>query len=1028
MKSALFNRPEFFPEELFATELSEFCETFAEAIPEKCDVVILPYGGYYPLALQQPLLAFLAAGGTVITLGDRPFGSPCEWTGTQWEVCDPHDFGDRWRHGFGFLERMKFGLSFREVPKVNGLRDKDFSVRVAPEFRDCFPQEYYGCRYCGDPAPTPFGRKRAVASAEYSTSVEFKDFISITETGKGRLLTVGILPDESWPEETVRGFLTGLLQVLERDNAARIREYPAIPAVIRADETVILDRPAKLDGREVPAGPLPLFAPGKYEFDFGDCRSTLSVLPARELPETRIGRRNSYGTIEVDGEVMPAHLYAFTPYDQVFDRLVGEFSKAGIQLVNFLLPPTFGWLGPDEYDWSVFDRFAERILHGNPRALLIPRFYLQTPPWWDRLHPEDRLRYRNGQNFFDNRGLPPARRTSKYSNRAFGDRTTTACWNSPTYQCDVKKMLDSLMTYIRSSRYRGNFGGCFLANGTYGEWITPAAPGEQGEDFSRHGLAAFRRWLEGQPGGETERLRRFASLGSDVKNLRLADTERVREFNRRTGDVDNADDVVRFTAPADILDAEPPSYIRRHLGSIGILRDPEKEFDTIEYYRYQRETFQPLINLFAKHFHTITGNRQCCGAFTGYLMQEYLQDSDFEYNHFGFHKHFLCADDSPDMACAPFMYFNRNNIPEGSANIRTVPGSYALHNKLYITANDQRTALSDVSGDFTLIGNGGANRIEDSVQYLRRNFLIALCHGAGLWWNDFGNGWHDHPLAMRTIARCQEVYRELIAEERSPRLLPSRLNVLYTTSAYDYVVAASPLCRLSSAAQVQEHLDRTGRPWEAYFLEDLPHLKGRAWFFTNSWALTSEQLEAIDRLKKDGNLLIFLYAPGFYLDGRPDVENCRKTTGIRLGLSTEPRLHAAKGYTLTAKTELLVPFAPFFFVDDPEAETLARHPETGEAVAAMRDFGDWKSACVTLSLAPAPLLRAILDRAGIPALLETDEGDALYSNGDLVGITALKDGVKCFHGRPRLRDLFTGEVHAGEVSMKRGETFMGRFE
>ncbi len=1059
--AAMFYAADFFPQHLFfganpPTELP----CFEEKIPDGCRTVILPYGGFYPETLREPLLEHLNRGGDLVILGERPLGSPCRKVNGQWEICDPHNFGDRWRHSFASMARVEFGISFLEVPAANVLAADNLKVQVTVDFKECFSAKEFSCeRYTGAAMPLPAGRSRAVASAENSTSCELRDFVNIcepvsVENINGRILIAGILPGSDWTADIHRDFLGGLLKVLEMDAAARLPFKLKLSSwVARADEKIECRCPVgqvalKIGGNEITAGSdpmiLPSLAPGKHPVDFGGYfQGWISVLKNQDIPQVKVCRRHGYPAFEINGNIVPAHLYSFNPFDLALDRLSGQFGEAGIHLYNFLFPPVLGWLGEDCYDWAALDRMVERALHQDPEGMFFPRIFLQTPQWWDDANPGELKYYRNGQNYFDNSGRKPPDRTSKYSMLGLHDRTTTPCWHSVKWRHDVCRMLESLIDHINQSRYRGNFLGYFFANGIFGEWIE-FGDSINGEDFSPASLAAFRQWLRQNYGDDQEKRDQIwneLTADPELVNLNgMASCPSLRDWRQMLTEV----------TPAEFEKAEPPNYVRRHQSEYGVFRNPGRQWDAIEYLRYIQFSRMECIRYFARFFKETTLHKQAIGTFTGYLMQEYLHDADGEAALYGFQRYLMNESSGLDIACSPFHYYRRLNQPECDGNVRTVTGSFKLHNMVFINENDQRTGLSDRQGDFTLISNGGAG-IAESMEYLKRNFLISMVHGAGLWWYDFGGGWYDQPEMMALIGRFQQIYNELVTTSPPAPAELDALNVIYSTSAYDYINACSPLCRINTTVQVQEHLNRNGFPWEAYFLEDLPKVpQCRAWLFMNIYAVTAEQQRQIEQLKQDGNLLIWLYAPGLYAEGQPDLVNCRDLAGFKLNWSKEPstmswevagehsiarklRQNQFQGYFPPDADRLRDAFVPVFYVDDPEAEIVGTYRNSNRTAFAVRDFGNWKSAYIASPLVPAPAVRALMEWAGLTPLL-TGQGDALYSNGDLIGINTRIDGekiVKLPH-EFSITEMITGEKyhsanHELKLHLKRGQIFFGRF-
>ncbi len=97
----------------------------------------------------------------------------------------------------------------------------------------------------------------------------------------------------------------------------------------------------------------------------------------------------------------------------------------------------------------------------------------------------------------------------------------------------------------------------------------------------------------------------------------------------------------------------------------------------------------------------------------------------------------------------------------------------------------------------------------------------------------------------------------------------------------------------------------------------------------------------------------------------------------------------------------------------------------------MRDFGDWKSVFVAIPILPHAITRGILSWAGLTPTLDTD--DALYTNGDFIGIYAKDAGTKTITlpGEFVIDDMFSDrslQSAGGKVTLDIAcaETFIGR--
>ena len=78
----------------------------------------------------------------------------------------------------------------------------------------------------------------------------------------------------------------------------------------------------------------------------------------------------------------------------VFGDYHRSFSDVGVKIHTCILHS--GWVGVDEYDYSLTDRVLEEIFFKNPDGYFIPRIKLNVPVDWCKENPEDVFVYPGG--------------------------------------------------------------------------------------------------------------------------------------------------------------------------------------------------------------------------------------------------------------------------------------------------------------------------------------------------------------------------------------------------------------------------------------------------------------------------------------------------------------------------------------------------------------------------------------------------------------------------------------------------------
>ena len=128
-----------------------------------------------------------------------------------------------------------------------------------------------------------------------------------------------------------------------------------------------------------------------------------------------------------------------------------------------------------------------------------------------------------------------------------------------------------------------------------------------------------------------------------------------------------------------------------------------------------------------------------------------------------------------------------------------------------------------------------------------------------------------------------------------------------------------------------------------------------------------------------------------------DVKITDHSHPICANLTPEDEKEFTTDYEKNTDLDYIKEASPEFFIDDAEAKILGVNSATGRPAFAAKDFGNWKSVYIACPLVPKKVLRNILRWAGLTQTLDTD--DALYTNGDVIGVRAKTEGVKTISAR-----------------------------
>ena len=201
-----------------------------------------------------------------------------------------------------------------------------------------------------------------------------------------------------------------------------------------------------------PPAPAPadLSSPGTLIVDLSDLRETPEPpeTPATEMP----------------------HLYrlpaaaAFSPYGQSADT----------------------WLGPGQYDYTELDRRLAALVAEDPQAQVLLQVPLDSPPWWEALHPEA---------LAPSPAAPPELCAER--------KLTHASWYSPAWREAAREALRNLVKHVEAGPWAGRVLGYELESGRAGRWV-PWHQAAEFQETSPVAQAAYRRWLETKYGSLVE--------------------------------------------------------------------------------------------------------------------------------------------------------------------------------------------------------------------------------------------------------------------------------------------------------------------------------------------------------------------------------------------------------------------------------------------------------------------------------------------------------------------------------------------
>jgi hypothetical protein len=200
-------------------------------------------------------------------------------------------------------------------------------------------------------------------------------------------------------------------------------------------------------------------------------------------------------------------------------------------------------------------------------------------------------------------------------------------------------------------------------------------------------------------------------------------------------------------------------------------------------------------------------------------------------------------------------------------------------------------------------------------------------------------------------------------------------------------------------------LYRSGMPHRYYLLSDLanPALPDyRIWFLPNAFRLTDDERALIKRkCMRNGNVVVFSYAPGIVDEESVSVANMERLLGFKLEKLTEPRyanVKVAPGRPCPwLKDSAGITYgqglwSPLYAAPDPTAQVLGSYVGTDKPGLVWKDFGSYKVVYSGAPLLPPDLWRDLGRLARAHVFCDTN--DAVYADANFVGLHARTPGLK----------------------------------
>ncbi len=566
-----------------------------------------------------------------------------------------------------------------------------------------------------------------------------------------------------------------------------------------------------------------------------------ALTPARARTPVLAEVRSANGkpTLFLNGQPTYAAFYALTDcpggrwsFEEEPQANLRRFTAAGFRLFQVDLFLELIWTKPGPMDLALAQRQLRGVMDACPDAAIVLRWHLNAPPWWMNQHPEELVRYANGDYEAIER-TTPVRILMDDLRRAPRVSLASGVWREVA-AARTRELLQGLAAAPEGRALAG----VHVAHGVYGEWH-------------------YWGFMRNEPDVSAPMQREFG------------------QWRQNQG---------RAAVPV------PDAAARGRLTD-GLFRDARDQAPVVDYYRCQQELVAREILHHAAIVKKSWPRPIVTGTFYGYFFSMF--DRQATGGHLCLPQ--VLRSPAIDYLSAPQAYGSIYRDAGMSGISRALVESVRANGKLFLDEMDQTPSwtwqnnvdtafrLSDLPSDIAILRR---NVLES---YTRGGGLWYYDFGPG----NTSGWWADTRLMteIRELRALLERYHRQPYRPAADVLFVFDTDVFYYTGS---VAGGDPLTDKLAVNQTIAAAWRAGAALETIHLADLPRVdlsRFRAVVFANTWRLSAEQRRFIREKVMPGRHTVFQGLPG-YLDGdRRDIAFGRELTGLDLQPDLDCRAH-----------------------------------------------------------------------------------------------------------------------------------------
>lgn len=348
-----------------------------------------------------------------------------------------------------------------------------------------------------------------------------------------------------------------------------------------------------------------------------------------------------------------------------------------------------------------------------------------------------------------------------------------------------------------------------------------------------------------------------------------------------------------------------------------------------------------------------------------------------------------------DLLASPISYQDR--AQGGMLSYMAPVDSVSANGKIWLVEDDTRTFLAVDKTENDADFNPTIESREDTEEIHKRNMASITRRGIGVWFMDlWASGWLNDEDLWKNIGNLCEIYKEY-----KKSMKPYHPEVAFILDEKSHYYLENPWKHGDRIAYMQRQaIYRSGIDFGLYLQSDLLDEKipkCKLYVFLNAFCIDDKYMEAINRIKKDDSVLLWVYGPDIY-----NNKYTNQATGMNLVYHDEKILSEISlndGTQAGDNDEI----EPFYSIQDKEAKILGVYKNTGLGAYGVKTNSGYTSVFYGNTMLSTDIIRETARLAKASVYCESND---VIEGGDLITIHSSEKGNKEIFSDESLTDLF----------------------